>query len=399
MFHAYWTPMQFVATQSASSSSPSSRHAALFGRFGIERNRRSRGRIDLELRCLVRLAREVGNAWRCPRGIGWRRRVAAWRRGFQPQAAALYGLDGAWSRADVGLYVRDFSHGYRGYQLNGFWNPILSNKLALSWLLKALDLPHPEVLAVVSSGRLVPCGGCATEPESVLAAWTADGRRVVFRPHWSGGGEGVFFLGRDADRWLLNGRVAMAEDVAQLIKGLERYIVTAFVEQAAYANLIHPHTTNTLRVLTLCDENGPFVASVVHRFGTSRTFPVDNFHGGAGLCGAVDLQRQALGPAASLDDQHRRVLHNAHPETGQPITGVAIPGLDRALAGVLTAARGLPEASCVGWDVLITDDGYSLLEANAPPSIIVNQVHDPLLTHERAAWVFRRHGIGGRRPG
>ena len=42
----------------------------------------------------------------------------------------------------------------------------------------------------------------------------------------------------------------------------------------------------------------------------------------------------------------------------------------------------------IGWDMLMTDDGYSILEANSPPGITVWQVHAPLLRDPRVARFF-----------
>jgi hypothetical protein len=95
----------------------------------------------------------------------------------------------------------------------------------------------------------------------------------------------------------------------------------------------------------------------------------------------------------SLDRHNRREWHSAHPETGSQIEGVTIPGLAAALEGVLAAARCFPEATCVGWDLLITDGGFSILEANAPPGIVVSQAHVPLLADPRTARFFSRFGI------
>lgn len=359
----------------------------LFQRFGIERNVRPSGWTELQLRCLVRLLREI-RAEACSRtGIPWRLRLRAWRTGFRARHAALYGVDDG---HDPG-YVPDFPYAWRSYAMNGFWNPIVGNKLMVSQVLAAHGIPHPRVFGVVSRGRPLALGGGVAR--ATLRDWTADARPIVFRPHWSGGGEGVFFLRREGDAWFVNGRDASTADVAGLIGGLDRYIATAFVDQAAYALAIHAPSTNTLRVLTLSDDEGPFIASVVHRFGTSQSFPVDNFHQGRGVCAAVDVATQTLGRAVSLDRHNRRVWHVVHPETGSPIEGVAIPGLAAALDGILAAAGCFPEATCVGWDLLITDDGFSILEANAPPGIVVSQAHAPLLANPRVAAFFARHGF------
>lgn len=360
----------------------------LFRRFGIERNVRSAGWLDLQLRCLVRLLRELRTEARSRTGIPWHRRLRAWRKGFRSRHAALYGVDDG---PDPG-YVPDFSYAWRSYAINGFWNPIVGNKLVVSQVLAAHGIPHPRVFGVVCHGRPLAMGGGVGS--ATLRDWTADARPIFFRPHWSGGGEGVFFLRREGDAWFVNGRDASAAEVARLIGGLDRYVATAFVDQAAYARTIHPPSTNTLRVLTLSDDDGPFVASIVHRFGTSRSFPVDNFHQGrGGVCAAVDVPTQSLGKAVSLDRDNRRAWHAVHPETGSPIEGVVIPGLASALDGVLDAAGCFPEASCVGWDLLMTDDSFSILEANSPPGVVVSQAHAPLLANPRVAAFFSRHGF------
>ena len=82
-----------------------------------------------------------------------------------------------------------------------------------------------------------------------------------------------------------------------------------------------------------------------------------------------------------------------HPETGCPIEGVQIPGLEAALGGILRAARCLPGAPCVGWDVVLTGDGFRVLEGNTPPGLYVWQVHAPLLADPRVARFFASHGF------
>ena len=364
--------------------------ADLFRRYGIEPNRRSRGRLDLWLRCHVRRARLVRDELRAASPLPWPRRLASWRRGFTANSALVYRLDVNDPRA----YVRDWDYYLSGYRYNGFFNPIVGNKLVLSQILAAHGLPHPRVLGVVRKGRLVAIGPRApgdawSEGAPSLEAWAEGEAALVLRPHWSGAGEGVFFLRREGQRWQVNRQPAGDEDVRQLVASLDRYVVTVFVDQARYAEDIYPDTANTLRVLTIVDENGPFVAAVAHRFGSRRSGSIDNWHRGrGGLNAPVDPARGTLGRAVTLADDGRLLEHARHPDTGSAIEGVPIPGLERALEGLLDAARCLPEAPLIGWDMLMTDDGYSILEANSPPGISVWQVHAPLLREPRVARFF-----------
>lgn len=365
--------------------------AEIFGRYGIEKNIRSGGQMDLFLRCLVRLLREIRNEAMFRTGLPLRHRLRAWRLGLRSRNAALYRLD----EGCPSQYVPDYAYAWRCYAMNGFLNPVVGNKLVVSQILAANGIPNPHVFGVVSKGRLLPLGSMPSEEgTALLQHWTESERPVVFRPHWSGAGEGVFFLRRAHLEWFINGRAAPEGDVLALIGGLDRYIATAFVDQASYSRNIYSETSNTLRVLALSDADGPFVASVVHRFGTTHSFPIDNFHQGrGGICAAVDVPAQRLSKAVSLDKTNRREWHSTHPQTGSPIEGVAIPGLSLGLEGVLAAMRCFPEATCVGWDLLMTDSGFNILEANAPPGLVVSQAHAPLLADPRTARFFRDHGI------
>ena len=361
-----------------------------FRRFGIERNVRPTGDLELWARCVVRLFREIREEAFSRTGIPWLHRLRAWKRGFRSIFDAAYGLD----ETNHSLYVPDFAYAYRCYSINGFWNPIVGNKLVISRVLAAQGIPHPRVLGVVARGRLLELGNLSRSTDrDRLDRWMADARPAVFRPYWSGGGQGVFFVRREGSDWTINGHAATYDELHALLGSLDRYIVTSFVDQAEYARNIYPGTTNSLRVLTLVDDDGPFVASIAHRFGTSRSFPIDNFQHGRGICAAVTASTGVLGKGVSLDERFQRTWHASHPETSRPIEGVRVDGLAAALEGVLIAASCFPEAACVGWDLVITDTGYSIIEANSPPGIVVSQLHEPLLANPRIARFFGRYGF------
>jgi hypothetical protein len=78
------------------------------------------------------------------------------------------------------------------------------------------------------------------------------------------------------------------------------WLVCAYVEQADYARTIFPDVANTIRVLTMYDDEAgqAFAAAAVHRFGTRAQGPtaVDNWSRG-GLTAAIDLAGGCLGRA------------------------------------------------------------------------------------------------------
>lgn len=363
-----------------------------FKRFGILPNNRPSGSLELQLRCLVRFFRAVVGELRWKSDLPWKQRLRAWKSGFSSNSWLLYNL----AENDPELYLQDLRATLKFYKINGFFNPIIGNKLVLSRLLAAHQIPHPDVVSIVLDGQLIE-DGAPPDPDmpGVLARTLERYPSQVFRPTWSGSGEGVFFLNRNRDGLSLNGEEVTLEEVCALLSRLDRYLSTEFLEQARYARKIYPGSINTIRILSLWDikSGDPFIAAVSHRFGVSRTTPIDHFHGGhGGFCASIDLETSVMEKAWTLSSS-KLLQVSAHPETGEPIEGVVVPGFNNCIEGLLNAARHFPFCPCIGWDVVITENGFSILEANSLPAMSVLQVHTPLLKDPRSRQFFSRWGM------
>lgn len=368
-----------------------------FARFGILPNVRMSGRLELQMRCWVQLFRLFRSELTTKTGLPLGTRAKAWRSGFSSRSWLMYRLD----ENDPERYLSDLRMAARFYKVNGFFNPPMNNKLLLSRLLTAHGVPHPAVVSTIIEGRLIE----ENEPfdpdlPRALARTLERYPRQVFRPTWSGSGQGVFFLSREADGLLLNGKPAGHEQVCALLSGLDRYVATERVEQADYAREIFPGSTNTIRFLTLWDaESGEsLVAAVTHRFGTSHSAPIDNWHQGrGGVCAAVHMESGALvgalGKALRLSAERKLIWESAHPETGAAIEGVVVPGFEACIEGVKRTAGYFPFCPCIGWDVAITHDGWRIIEANPIPGLTIIQAHTPLLRDPRVRRVFERWGL------
>jgi hypothetical protein len=227
-------------------------------------------------------------------------------------------------------------------------------------------------------------------------------RRALLKPIYGFGGRGIAFLAPAGEGVSVNGATASAGEFDAAVGRLDDYLLTDFVAQHDYAERIHPHTTNTVRLLTLWDdERGePYLAAACHRFGTARSGRFDNFHGGhGGLSVAIDRETGVLGNAVTLVDG-AVVRRPDHPDTGEAIAGIAVPGWNAVVGAVLAAARALPFAPAIGWDLVVTADGVSCLEGNAPPGTYVWQVHEPLLADPRNRRFFEHRGaLRGPRAG
>ncbi len=312
------------------------------------------------------------------------RKLACLREGFLPFSHVLYELD----ENDASDYLSDRQHKHTR-AIDGRGAVLLADKVAFALMLPFMGAPTPTLEAVLTGGRLHPVTGGG---EGWLRERLGSGGPLVLKPATGAGGEGVLVLRRGEDGPVVNGTPTTWAQLETRLSALDYSVVTAFVEQAEYAARIQPASTNTMRLLTMTDESGrPFLAGAYHRFGSSRSFPVDNWAQG-GVSVGVDPETGRLGPGALFPTGGKVVWTSHHPETGERIEGTTVPGWTAVRDGVLALAGRLGFLPYVGWDVVVTDTGYMVIEGNHH-TLVGFQVHGGLLRDPRVRSFYRRHGI------
>ncbi len=344
------------------------------------------------LRWWTRLVREVktnvSGSGPHTAGLGTAARLA--RRGFYPSATALFDLD----RHPLGDYVSDRQRALT-WKMNWPAAGLLDDKLAFYFMCSHLGIPTPEITGVVTQGRASRLGAGSTASGT---DWVRDRLdetgAVVFRPSRGGGGRGLYVVEREEDGYRINGQSGAWADVTALLGTLDDHVASDFVHQAAYARHVFPATTNTLRVVTMHPAGGAaFIAAAAQRFGTPASMPTDNWSQG-GISVSIDIETGTLGrgtarptptvPARWVD---------RHPSTGAQIAGTVIPNWPSIRVGLVDAASKMPFLPYVGWDVIVTDDGFTLVEGNKFPELGVVQVHAPLMKDPRVRDFYREHGL------
>lgn len=335
-------------------------------------------------RVLLEMARGGGP----PEPFSWPRALKVLRDGFFPTSYLTYGLDGR----DASDYLSNQDR-ERTWVLNWPMAGLIDDKIGSYFMLTTLGAPAPRVWGGVFHGRVQafhdaePSGSPA-----VLRAELERAGRLILKPNFGGGGAGILLLEHADGRYRLNGDDVTWAAVEDRLATLREYLISEFVEQAKYARTIFPGSANTIRMLVMHDEDGPFVATAVHRFGRAASGPVDNWSHG-GLSARVDLDTGRLGPGVSFPESGQLVWHDHHPDTGAPIAGVAVAHWDAVKDGLLRFARKAPFLPYVGWDVVVTDDGFRILEGNKFSEVNILQVHGPLLERPRVRAFYERNGI------
>lgn len=232
---------------------------------------------------------------------------------------------------------------------------LMRDKYLFALLLEALGYGTPQLLALLSPHGIEWLRPRRAAPlESLLDERGLD---AFYKPRFGIKGEGVFSV-RVVDGSLsVDGEAVALDDLrARIGHGVLQQRV---VQHPALAAL-HPHSVNTLRVITVRDEHGTRTFSrPLFRIGFGGRV-VDN-GGAGGIQVFVDTDSGRLrGPGWKL----RGGTVARHPDTGIALDGYEIPHFARAAELAVQLHRDLPGLHTVGWDLAITESGPVFLEGN-----------------------------------
>ena len=317
-------------------------------------------------------------------------RLFGWRHGFTSVSTKRYGLN----RSNVHDYVSDYARHVRTPRINGPFAPLLNNKLAFSGFIAGLGATVPEYHCFIDGGTFFPIGERyeMRDAESLLGA-CVDGGRFIVKPMSGGAGFRVSLVSSLDGGPAINLEAVTSDEFLSFVSTLDNAVVCGVVVQHEYASTIFPDTTNSIRVITMWDYDArePFIAYAGHRFGRPMTVPADNVSRG-GLFARVFVEDGRLSRAYSKYGADKMLTHDTHPDTGAQIKDVLVPHWDRVVYGLLDLARRMPYIPYVGWDVIVTADGFTVTEGNNYPHLGHQCLHR-LLDDPRVRAFYRRFGV------
>ena len=285
-------------------------------------------------------------------------------------------------------YLSEFDW-YRSRVINHPYDTMLNNKVLCAQMMDAFA-DVPTVLYFTEKGHIVraqDAHGYATVDE-VLGAIRKEGK-VFTKPVSSGKGKGVHLLGYADGSYSIDLEPVEEGEMRALLEG-DDWHICRYAEQSAFLNGIFPDASNTVRAITLRDPaTGEYkLFFAVLRIGTRSTIPVDNGSKG-GLVAKIDLGTGELSEARSIQaDVHMDV----HPDTGAAIKGAVIPHWAEVKEGLVELAAHFPFMEFVAWDILLKDEGFSVIEANASSGVNIIQIWGGQRQGELGDF-YRAHGV------
>jgi hypothetical protein len=153
-------------------------------------------------------------------------------------------------------------------------------------------------------------------------------------------------------------------------------------------------SVNTVRLLTFYDyENKrPFIFCGLLRIGWEGSKPFDNFSQG-GLVSVINMKDGKLGKWKRKSNNGSLVEGSNHPDTGVNIYNEILPNWELLKNDILKFLEQNKYFDYLGWDILVTEQGYTIIEANHNPDLDLVQVHLPYLQDKKVKNYFKNTKI------
>jgi len=318
--------------------------------------------------------------------LGILKKLKMWKSGFLSESYFIYSL----KDNDYKNYLSDYARFKKTAKINGYYSIMLHDKLYFTKMLQDFKDYLPEVYGLIKDKSITFFGERASRSIEGFADFCKEKGSVVLKPIIGAEGEGIFVIKTNGEKIIMNGELISHEKCLSVVEDLENYLITEFIYQHKYSSQIFPHTVNTIRIVTMLDDNDnePFIAAAVHRFGNSKSMPVDNWTRGGYSC-PVSLEG-ALGKAAAYPSSGKLRFESRHPETGNQIENVIVPRWQMIKHKTIEMAKALWFIPYIAWDLVVTKERFKVIEGNSCSGVDLFQVHSPLLENPRVRRFYQK---------
>ena len=309
--------------------------------------------------------------------IGLSNKILAIKKGFSSDFFQIYNLN----KNNIDDYISEYKR-YLSREINGDYKFILDDKIVFTSLFEKY-VNVPKILIYILDN--IYYDGKILKDEDIINVLS--NKKTILKPINDGGGHGVHLIELNEKNSYIDYEKVDEKDIIQFIKNSKNCIVTEYVKQAKYSENIFDKTVNTIRIITIRNPKTGKVSipCAVHRFGNANTKGVDNVSSG-GYVTEINIDNGKLGLTKKLSDLKPIEVH---PNSKAKIKDVIIPNWKKIIADIIDVANKFPYLKFIAWDVVVTEKGFYILEANTSSSLELFQIFNTLKNTE--LWDFYKY--------
>lgn len=320
--------------------------------------------------------------------VSYKKKIEYAIKGFNVNEYIWYNLE----KNDYKQYISEYNR-MESRKINGDYKFILDDKIVFEEIFR--NYTHvPINYAWISDGTIYGLHDYQVNNDNILE-FLNDVGKSVFKYLGGGGGGGTYIFEVYDENIFINGKLSSKEDVIDIFNRKGQSILCEYISQSKFSAMLYPKTTNTIRIVCakMKEQKEVEIIAAVQRIGCNASIPVDNFHSG-GLASEINLDTGELNYAIScLGEMKNRLKYfECHPDTGAEIKGIIIPNWKSIKDEIRDLTNKIPYINFVAWDVLLTDEGYCIIEGNASSSCDLFQMNNGM-KNSKLGDVYKSYGL------
>lgn len=300
------------------------------------------------------------------RQVPFKRKLWCYQRGFMPWRIEQYGLTE--ENYHESLSDRDYMY---LHQINNSYKKWIEDKMTFRYVLEPFKqhLPRYYFQIIQRDDRqlILKLQDC---PEGYEATFDELFRLLrekgVLAFKSASGTHGIGFFKaeyRDGDYYLNNVLTSEYGSRNQINRFRSFYIVTEYVNMHDEIKALYSGSVNTIRVMMLNrDGHHPKILDAYMRIGSVSSGVTDNVAYGGIVC-SIDVDSGTYNNGLRIVN-HVFISTERHPDTNAELNGV-IPNWDVIKQGIKDISRHIPQLEYLGFDVVCTPNGFTILEINS----------------------------------
>lgn len=325
------------------------------------------------------------------RGASVSDRLWCIKHGFTISSYHLYGPENV--RKNYRDYISERQY-LKMHPFNGAFSVWIDDKLTMKHVFSKYDYYLPKYYFHIEDEevlRLTNCPDHVTEGFEGIIQLLEEQRILAAKQLWGSCGDGFYRLEYKDGVFFVTGSPVSREEMVQLLKGLNHYIITEFIRNHAAIFNIWPDATNTVRIMIAKNGETPVLMRSFIRFGNAKSNGVDNAHAG-GIEAIIDEETGKILFAVQLDSQNYPIRIEQHPNSGVSFN-IQIPFWHEITDKCKEICRNYPELKYWGFDIAVTQDGFKILEINSLPGLMAAQLKGPMLKDPKTYEIFKSFGL------
>ena len=262
-------------------------------------------------------------------------------------------------------YISDFEFYKTSSYKNSSSSLWFDNKLNTYYLLKPFSEFLPKHYYYANAGVMYPLDVETKQNVSSqeIVELVKSKKEIAAKKCFGGHGEGFYKLEFHDDCFIANGKAVSEEEMNQIIAKLNGYLITDFVRPAKWIReMAGEDSFCVLRVMTIYNEDGPHYERLMARLGSKKAGPTQAGHDFIYI--GIDDEGVIFNPFYEYSDYEWEPV-KCHPETKNRIEGERIQNMDKLKELVTDIAGYLPTTPYLIFDIIPTDDSFSILEINS----------------------------------